>query len=78
MKKLNLTLTLAVILMFVTELSTPVLAQVELAYDDGTCETWAMIHESQYLRQRFLVSDFDLSGDYYREQYLLNKFYVAA
>ncbi len=35
-----------------------------LAYDDGTFEIYPMIHESQYLRQRFLVSDFGLSGDY--------------
>ncbi|MBA7632869.1 hypothetical protein ES703_40424 [subsurface metagenome] len=35
-----------------------------LAYDDGTFEIYPMINESQYLRQRFLVSDFGLSGDY--------------
>ena len=66
MKKLNLTLTFAVILMFVTELSTPALASPDpvLAYDDGTGEIYAEVHITQYLRQRFLVSDFGLSGDY--------------
>lgn len=66
MKKLNLTLTFSVILMFVPGLSTPALSnpvQV-LAYDDGTSETYALISQIQYLRQRFLVSDFGLSGDY--------------
>jgi len=66
MKKLNLTLTFSVILMFVPGLSTPALSnpvQV-LAYDDGTSEINVMIHENQYLRQRFLISDFGLSGNY--------------
>jgi len=35
-----------------------------LAYDDGTGEIYAEVHTTQYLRQRFLVSDFGLYGDY--------------
>ncbi len=54
------------IFLVVPELSTPALASPDsvLAYDDGTSEIYVMIHQSQYLRQRFLVNDFGLSGDY--------------
>lgn len=46
------------------ELFSGIPSPVELAHDDSTCEIYPMIHDSQYLRQRFLVSNFGLSGDY--------------
>ena len=42
---------------------------IELAYDDGICgEVYPAIHTTQKLRQRFLLSDFNLSGDYQVEK----------
>ncbi len=55
------------IFLVVPGLSTPALSSPDtvLSYDDGTFDgIYPMIHQSQYLRQRFLVSDFGLSGDY--------------
>jgi TolB protein len=34
----------------------------EINYDDGVGETFAMVHQTQYLRQRFLLTDFDYAG----------------
>ena len=54
------------IFLVVPGLYTPALASPDtvLAYDDGTGEIYAEVHTTQYLRQRFLVSDFGLYGDY--------------
>jgi hypothetical protein len=42
----------------------PMIAEGELAYDDGECDLlYPSIHHQQYLRERFLVTDFGISGD---------------
>jgi len=62
------TATLLTILFLASISIAPVLpvvaAPVELAYDDGTCDgNHPEVHVNQYLRQKFLVSDFGLSED---------------
>lgn len=65
MKKLSLFSVCASILISVTVLISPAIAQTVdlMAYDDGTCGTYPNVHEGQYLRQHFLTSDFGISGD---------------
>lgn len=36
--------------------------EAEIGYDDGSGETYVMVHQTQYLRLRFLLTDFQYAG----------------